>query len=637
MSTFLALVMIVISLPIVFAETKNAYSVGDSVYYGRYPQQMVTDEDLLNTLQKTNFVNDKATIDGVDYYKKVLELFGDAKYFVPKPIEWIILEDSTDSYLLLSKKILDKYAFGNAFWHESQIRSWLNDGFYNTAFSAKDQLDMQTTTVSTFYWPYEDRYVNGKPASSIITEDKVFLLNLDEVTNSSNTSSSVLENSEMRIAYYTQYADKIEQAGRWWVRGPAQWSYGNLQEMFIDATGSQGAYYGTYSYGVRPVIRVSKNASGLNDNPNTEDPVANVYNFGEETYQFENYNKCINGQSCYGAGHCFGMSMTSSGYYNNYLDISILGNKKVLHDYEETASVHAPICYYQPRQGSIARECIVAGGYYHKVGFGKKLLWVLSQQVNIELPMSVIYNISSDWQEIVDYVKDHSFDDKGTLQIDILKEGKGSHAINFLYYKVVDGEDRLYAYDNNYPKEPVYFSMNKDGSVTEKVYSTYEGAIDCICLRSVPLYFSLVDKFDMTHVVYTDIGTLTIDNATAYPMTGGDDLTEHLLYEISDSISTVKITPLEDNATFTYMDKTYSFGEIDEDTYGILTLSETEDGTGSLLIENAPETNPDTPDTPSNPQPENGCKWCGKTHTGFFGGLVGFFHRIFAAIFGARH
>lgn len=44
-----------------------------------------------------------------------------------------------------------------------------------------------------------------------------------------------------------------------------------------------------------------------------------------------------------------------------------------------------------------------------------------------------------------------------------------------------------------------------------------------------------------------------------------------------------------------------------------------------------------TPDTPPYPQPENGCKWCGKTHTGFFGGLVGFFHRIFAAIFGARH
>lgn len=44
-----------------------------------------------------------------------------------------------------------------------------------------------------------------------------------------------------------------------------------------------------------------------------------------------------------------------------------------------------------------------------------------------------------------------------------------------------------------------------------------------------------------------------------------------------------------------------------------------------------------TPDTPPYPQPENLCPWCGGEHTGFFGGLVGFFHRIFAAIFGARH
>jgi len=44
-----------------------------------------------------------------------------------------------------------------------------------------------------------------------------------------------------------------------------------------------------------------------------------------------------------------------------------------------------------------------------------------------------------------------------------------------------------------------------------------------------------------------------------------------------------------------------------------------------------------TPDTPDEPQPENLCKWCGGEHTGFFGGIVGFFHRIFAAIFGARY
>ncbi len=39
---------------------------------------------------------------------------------------------------------------------------------------------------------------------------------------------------------------------------------------------------------------------------------------------------------------------------------------------------------------------------------------------------------------------------------------------------------------------------------------------------------------------------------------------------------------------------------------------------------------------PEEPQPENLCKWCGQVHEGFFGAIVGFFHRILAAIFGAK-
>ena len=37
------------------------------------------------------------------------------------------------------------------------------------------------------------------------------------------------------------------------------------------------------------------------------------------------------------------------------------------------------------------------------------------------------------------------------------------------------------------------------------------------------------------------------------------------------------------------------------------------------------------------PQPENLCKWCGKVHEGFFQKIIGFFHRILAAIFGAKY
>ena len=48
--------------------------------------------------------------------------------------------------------------------------------------------------------------------------------------------------------------------------------------------------------------------------------------------------------------------------------------------------------------------------------------------------------------------------------------------------------------------------------------------------------------------------------------------------------------------------------------------------------------NPDQPDNPGNNQNESICKWCGKTHdNGFFQKILGFFHKIFAAVFGAKY
>lgn len=44
-----------------------------------------------------------------------------------------------------------------------------------------------------------------------------------------------------------------------------------------------------------------------------------------------------------------------------------------------------------------------------------------------------------------------------------------------------------------------------------------------------------------------------------------------------------------------------------------------------------------TPTQPDNPQQDGGCPWCGGSHGGFIGGVIGFFHRIFAALFGARY
>ena len=144
----------------------------------------------------------------------------------------------------------------------------------------------------------------------------------------------------------------------------------------------------------------------------------------------------------------------------------------------------------------------------------------------------------------------------------------------------------------------------------------------------------------MSRVIYAADSAIAVEGATAYPMDGNIELGEHVMFELPGDLTEVKITPLVENASFTYMDQTYTFGKIDEDTYGILTLSATEDGTGTLTIENAPTTpdQPDQPDQPDTPtEPEDLCPWCGGEHIGFFQGIIGWFHGIFAKLFGARY
>ena len=49
---------------------------------------------------------------------------------------------------------------------------------------------------------------------------------------------------------------------------------------------------------------------------------------------------------------------------------------------------------------------------------------------------------------------------------------------------------------------------------------------------------------------------------------------------------------------------------------------------------------PDNPGQPDNPQPQpdpNMCHWCGQVHEGFFQSIVGWFHSIFARLFGAKY
>ena len=92
----------------VFESEAASYSVGDIIEFGSYPQS-----------QNANgsFNND--------------------------PIQWRVLSVEKDSIFVMSEKILDSQSFHNVYpyptWANSRIRTWLNNDFYDTAFSLSEK------------------------------------------------------------------------------------------------------------------------------------------------------------------------------------------------------------------------------------------------------------------------------------------------------------------------------------------------------------------------------------------------------------------------------------------------------------------------------------------------------------------
>ena len=52
--------------------------------------------------------------------------------------------------------------------------------------------------------------------------------------------------------------------------GPGGWHYGNMVQSFVSVTGKINTQYFTYSYGVRPVIKVKANSVLLSTSHLTE-------------------------------------------------------------------------------------------------------------------------------------------------------------------------------------------------------------------------------------------------------------------------------------------------------------------------------------------------------------------------------
>lgn len=151
------------------------------------------------------------------------------------PIEWIVVEDSNDMYTLLSKYILWRDAVPNPSYDfsNSNIRSDLNEGFYNTAFSEEEKAAMG-------YWTISD----GSEYDC-----NVVIPSVDQITTwlPSSTERMATEQDGNEFAYWVRSRRMVEKNGDI-LDDDTKWGY-------------------TYS-GIRPVICVDK--SYLKNTPEPE-------------------------------------------------------------------------------------------------------------------------------------------------------------------------------------------------------------------------------------------------------------------------------------------------------------------------------------------------------------------------------
>ena len=197
------------------------------------------------------------------------------------PIQWNILHNSGKELLILSKYILDCRRYHGArvdiTWAECDLRKWLNDGFYQTAFHP---VEREAILIS---------HCRNNGGDSPNTDDRIFLLSAEEAreftckgTCHSAAASRQTVGTEFakkkktdgcKLYEYNKRgtADYITESGHvvgcswWWLRTQGQKAVTECgSEKINDAT--RAFFVGTHSsirsygwvnlsgYGVRPAL-----------------------------------------------------------------------------------------------------------------------------------------------------------------------------------------------------------------------------------------------------------------------------------------------------------------------------------------------------------------------------------------------
>ncbi len=234
------------------------WNVNDIVSFGHWPQTIKAADVTITSETKTAgmFTYYKGS-DG-EWYAKTAEnayesgysysdgttvgLGGTSeKYFKVEPVKWRVLTDNySGKKLLLAESILvnKRYDASSNNYEDSEIRSWLNEEFLSTAFSADEQADIAVTTVDN-----SERSTNPDANAAQFgygeneyacdpTKDKIFLLSEQEVTTAAYGFDvniyDIYDPKNARIRVTTDFSrasgvwqrTESDYSGGWWLRSP---------------------------------------------------------------------------------------------------------------------------------------------------------------------------------------------------------------------------------------------------------------------------------------------------------------------------------------------------------------------------------------------------------------------------------
>ncbi len=216
---------------------------------------------------------------------------GTTYWFKYEPLKWRVLDPSTG--LIMCNSIIDSQPYNNyvisngtdghgenadwgdpaqtyyaSNWAKSSLRAWLNNDFYNTAFSGEQKSNILTSINSNKCNATLTGNSGYEEYDSADTQDKVFLLSYDEVTNSEfGFSSSNTDSNGNRMLQGSDYAkcqglwvenlsdDPRYGNSNWWQRTPFSYSYHACTVCDDGYAAEDGFAYNT-SFGVCPALKI---------------------------------------------------------------------------------------------------------------------------------------------------------------------------------------------------------------------------------------------------------------------------------------------------------------------------------------------------------------------------------------------